>query len=427
MGMADSNVSISFGADASDFLEGVARVSAALQTLPAGVNQVAQGVDRSSQSFAAFGAGATNALTKIAQVARETGASQQDLARASMMAINGEIYVERAALAEKKSLYAELTKLKVMSAEERLAATRAALDAEYASERSLLDKELQIDGLRLQQRQQILNRMLMLDAKYAQDSQKVMLQSVEQMVAPMHRTIDSMSSSLASGLTGMIAGMTNFRQVVQSLALSVESQFVRMGVYVVADWGKKQLALAAFSVAGEGQKTAAAQAGAAARSGVSAGEAAAGMATIIPGVLKSITASAAETFGGVFGFLAPVLGPAAAGPAAAAQAAVLSVAAFDIGAWSIPQSQLAMVHQNELIMPAAEAGAFRSMLSAQANGGGKAAQGGASGGDAHLHVHALDAQSAKSWVSSNSRQIMKAMNQAVRDGNHLGLRRLAGG
>ena len=214
--MADSNVSISFGADASDFLEGVARVSAALQTLPAGVTQVAQGVERSSQSFAAFGAGATNALTKIAQIARDTGASQQDLARASMMAINGEISAERAALAEKKSLFAELTKLKVMSAGERLEATQAALDAEYASERSLLEKELQIDGLRLQQRQQILNRMLMLDAKYAQDSQKIMLQSVEQMVAPMNRMIDSMSSSLSSGLTGMIEGTKNFRQVVQS-------------------------------------------------------------------------------------------------------------------------------------------------------------------------------------------------------------------
>jgi hypothetical protein len=54
------------------------------------------------------------------------------------IAINGEISVERAALAEKKSLYAELTKLKLMSAGEGLAATRAALDAEYESERSLL-------------------------------------------------------------------------------------------------------------------------------------------------------------------------------------------------------------------------------------------------------------------------------------------------
>ncbi len=90
----------------------------------------------------------------------------------------------------------------------------------------------------------------------------------------------------------MIAGTKNFRQVMQSLALSVESQFVRMGVDVVADWGKKQFALAALSIAGEGQKTAAAQAGAATRSGVSAGEAAAGQASIFATMLKSITASA---------------------------------------------------------------------------------------------------------------------------------------
>ncbi|MGO9390644.1 hypothetical protein [Rhodoblastus sp.] len=423
--MADSNVSISFGADASDFLEGVARVSAALQTLPTGVNQIAQGIDKSSQSFASFGVGATSALAKIAAAARETGASQQDVTRASMMAINGEISAERAALAEKKSLYDELTKLKILSAGERLAATQAALDGEYASERSLLEKELQLDGLKLQQRQMVLNKMLMLDAKYAQDSQRVMLQSVEQMVAPMNKMVDSMSSSLSTGLTGMITGTKNFQQVLQSLAQSVVSQFVKMGVDVVADWAKKQLALAALSVAGESQKTAAATVGAAAREGVSAGEAAAGQASIVVSMLKSITASASETFAGVFGFLAPVMGPAAAGPAAAAQGAVMSVAAFDIGAWSIPQDQLAMVHRNELVMPAAEAGAFRSLLSQQASvGAGAGAQ---SGGDTHVHlnVNALDAGSVKNWLGNNSRQIMKAMNQAVKNGDHLGLRRLA--
>jgi hypothetical protein len=422
--MADSTVSISFGADASDFLEGVARVSAALQSLPVGVSQVALGIDRSSQSFAAFGAGASNALAKIAEAARETGASQQDAARASLMAINGEIAVERAALAEKTSLFAELTKLKVMSAGERLAATQAELDAEYASERALLDKALQIDGLKLQQRQLVLNRMLMLDARYGQDSQRIMLQSVEHMVAPMDRMIDSMSSSFSIGLSGMIVGTKTFRQSLQSLTQSVTAQFVKMGVDVVGDWGKKQIALAALSAAGQGQQTAAAQAGAAARAGVSAGEAAAGQASIVAAALKSITVSASESFAGVFGFLAPVMGPAAAGPAAAAQGAVLSVAAFDIGAWSIPQNQLAMVHQNELIMPAAEAGAFRSMLSQQASGGGAGAQ---SGGDTHVHlnVHALDAGSVKTWLGNNSRQIMKAMNQAVKSGDHLGMRRLA--
>jgi hypothetical protein len=250
-----------------------------------------------------------------------------------------------------------------------------------------------------------------------------MLQSVGQSVAPMDRMIDSMSSSFSTGLSGMIVGTRNFRQALQLLTQSVVSQFVKMGVDVVADWGKKQIALAALSMVGEGQKTAAAQAGAAARAGVSAGEATAGQASIFAAALKSITASASESFAGVFGFLAPVMGPAAAGPAAAAQGAVMSVAAFDIGAWSIPHDQLAMVHENELVMPAAEAGAFRSMLSQQASGGGAGAQ---SGGDTHVHlnVNALDAGSVKTWLGNNSRQIMKAMNQAVKSGEHLGLRRL---
>lgn len=424
--MADSNVSISFGADASDFLVGVARVSAALQTLPTSVDQIGRGIGKSSQGFTAFGAGATNALAGIAQAARQTGASQQDVNRASMMAIGGEVSAERAALAEKKSLYDELTKLKVLSDGERLAATQSALDGEYAAERSLLERVSQLDGLRLQQRQVALDRMAMLDAKYAQDSRRVMLQSVEQMVAPMNKMIDSMSASLSSGLTGMAMGTKNFRQVLQTVSQSVVSQFIRMGVDVVTDWGKRQLALAALSVAGESQKTAAVTAGAAARVGVSAGEAAAGQASTLASVLKSITASASETFAGVFGFLAPVMGPAAAGPAAASMGQVMSVAAFDIGAWSIPQDQLAMVHRNELVMPAAEAGAFRSLLSNRANSG--AASSPPSAGDTHVHLNAnaMDAASVKSWLSGNSRQIMKAMNQAVRDGNHLGLRRLAG-
>jgi len=421
--MADSSVSISFGADASGFLDGVASVSAALAQLPAGVGQASAAIDKSQQSFAAFGAGASAALARINDMARASGASQQEVARASLAAINGEISAERSALAQKEALYSALTKLKIMSAGERLAAGRAALDAEYESARAMLQKELQLGDMSLVQRQAVLNRMLQLDQKYASDNQRLMLQSTEQMVAPWNHMIDSMSSSFSSSLSGMIMGTKNLQQTLNSLTQAVVSQFVKMGVDVVADWAKKQLALVALSVTGEGQKTAAATAGAAARTGVSGAEAAGEEASIFSSVLHSITASASETFAGVFGFLSPVMGPAAAGPAAAAQGAVMSVAAFDIGAWSIPQDQLAMVHQNELVMPAAEAGAFRSMLSNQVNGAGQQA----SGGDTHVHlnVSAMDAASVKNWLGNNSRQIMKAMSQAVRNGDHLGLRNLA--
>jgi len=254
------------------------------------------------------------------------------------------------------------------------------------------------------------------------------MQSVAQMAAPMSKIADAMTNSLSSGVTGMITGTRTLRQGLQSLAQSITAQFVKMGVDIVGDWAKKEVALTALAVAGETQKTAAASAGAAARGGIGVSEASAASAATLANVLKNITASASETFAGVFGFLSPVMGPAAAGPAAAAQGAVMSVAAFDIGAWSLPQDQLAMVHKNELIMPAAEAGAFRAMLSGQASGGAGGLSGAvASGGDTHVHlnVNALDAGSVKHWLGGNSRQIMKAMNQAIRDGDHLGLRRLA--
>jgi hypothetical protein len=89
-------------------------------------------------------------------------------------------------------------------------------------------------------------------------------------------------------------------------------------------------------------------------------------------MMRSILSSAAETFAGVFGFLSPVMGPLAAGPAAGAQATVAgmasAVASADIGMWSVPQDMLSLVHHNELIMPAAEAGAFRDLLGARTSG-----------------------------------------------------------
>ena len=251
--MAESNVSISFGADASDFLDGVARVSAALQTLPSGVGQVAAGLDKTSQSFSAFSAGAASALARVNEAARATGASQQDVARTSLIAIDGEVVAERMAFAEKKTLYDALAKLKVMSAGERLAATQQALDEEYAAERALVERQSQLGELSLEQQQQIRNRMLAVDAKYALDSQKILLQSVEQIAAPMDHAVDSMAASFSSGVSGMIFHARTLNQAMASVAQSVVSQFIRMGVDVVANWTKAQVAQVILSLAAERQ------------------------------------------------------------------------------------------------------------------------------------------------------------------------------
>ena len=104
---------------------------------------------------------------------------------------------------------------------------------------------------------------------------------------------------------------------------------------------------------GELAKTTASTAGDAARTASGAAASAAGSTMAAASMLKSIFGSAGQAFAGVFGFMAPIMGPAAAGPAAAAESTVISVgtglvAAADIGMWKVPTDRLAMIHQNEL-------------------------------------------------------------------------------
>jgi hypothetical protein len=184
------------------------------------------------------------------------------------------------------------------------------------------------------------------------------------------------------------------------------------------------------TVTAEAMKTAATTTGVAARTGAEQAGAAASIGAQGPAMIRSILSSAAETFAGVFGFLSPLMGPLAVGPATAAQATVTgmasSVASADIGMWQVPQDMLTLVHHNELIMPAAESGAFRSLLS---DSGASSAQ---SGSAVHIHptthvnVSALDSGSVSQWMRSNSSTMLKAVDEAVRHGARLGLRRLGG-
>jgi len=190
---------------------------------------------------------------------------------------------------------------------------------------------------------------------------------------------------------------------------------------MAADWLAGIAAQTAATQAGEAAKTAAVTAGAAARAGAEAAESAGSNATTINSILKTITASASETFAGIFGFLSPVLGPAAAGPAAAGEATVLSaIPHYDTGAWSLPGDMVAQVHQGEMIIPAGPASTFRNMM--EGNSG--------VAGTVHVHhavnfnVQAMDGHSVRQFLKNNSKQILRTVNESVRTGSHLGLSKL---
>ena len=103
-----------------------------------------------------------------------------------------------------------------------------------------------------------------------------------------------------------------------------------------------------------------------------------------------------------------------------------SVASADIGMWQVPQDMLTLVHHNELVMPQAEAGAFRSL--SHRVGERRFAR-----RACRTFIRPPTSTSRRSTArlsrpvdASNGSAMLKAVDEAVRHGAALGLKRLRG-
>ena len=119
-------------------------------------------------------------------------------------------------------------------------------------------------------------------------------------------------------------------------------KFIEMAEQIVVKW-----------LAAEVAQTTATTSGAAARAAAEQSASGAGLLAGVANALEAIGAEAAQVFAGVFAFLAPTMGPAAAGPAAAAQASVLAVPKLDAGTDYVVRGGFALIHPGETIIPAA--------------------------------------------------------------------------
>ena len=146
------------------------------------------------------------------------------------------------------------------------------------------------------------------------------------------------SSALSSQISGAINGTTTMKQAFSNMAKSMMEDAAKFAL----KWITEHAFAVASNMAANNTLTAATLAGDAAKTASAAASGAAGIASQAANATASIGIDAAKTFGGVFGFLAPLLGPFAAGPAAGAEATVLSAgAAFDTGAWELPRDMIA--------------------------------------------------------------------------------------
>jgi GH24 family phage-related lysozyme (muramidase) len=277
-------------------------------------------------------------------------------------------------------------------------------------------KEIATEGTA--EHRQIVSKMSQLDAEASARRQKTISRDTQMIVRDYKQAFDQIGSTISSSLMGMIQGTEKFSGLIKNVALKIVQYFIDAGIKMVTTWAANIAAKTATTVAGEAAETAATAAGTSARTGMEGAAAAATVATKIPAMIKSIVSSAAETFAGVFAWLSPIMGPAAAGPAVAAMSTVMgatSMVAADIGMWSVPKDRVQLVHENEHIMPARESEAFRKMLTDYSSGESRRAPVRAS---AAINISSPDARGVQRLFERNDQALVKTVDKAIRRGIH---------
>jgi hypothetical protein len=234
--------------------------------------------------------------------------------------------------------------------------------------------------------------------KFQNDKQKLDFQAVQASQRTWQSLMEPIQRAFDKSITGMILGTTTLQKAVANIAQSIIAEFVNLGVKMVTNWIASELAMTTATEAGATARTAA------------EGE---GMKAV--NAVKSIMTDSAQAFSGIFAFLAPIMGPAAAGPAAAGEATVMAAAggiASAAGGWVVPSNQLAMVHQNEMILPANISQGLQNMIS---GGGGN----GLGASPVVINVSAIDSQDVKRFFQSNGNLLVTALNKAIRNGSAL--------
>jgi hypothetical protein len=324
--------------------------------------------------------------------------------RDALTAIDSDEKVTEAAYARKKTAIQASAELGKISSREEIAELQVMLETKWSLEQDFFQKKLAAAENDVQTQQKLLDQERLAYEKFLTERQKLDIQAVQNSERAWQSLMQPIQRAFDTSITGMILGTTTLQKAVANITQSILGEFVNLGVKSVTNWIASELAM-----------TTATEAGAAARSAAEGEGLAAGLAMRALNAVKSIATDSAQAFGGIFAFLAPILGPAAAGPAAAGEATVMAAAsgiASAAGGWVVPSDQLAMVHQNEMILPANISQGLQGMIS----GSGGA---GAGASPVVINISAIDGQDVKRFFHSNGNLLVSALNKAMRNGSAL--------
>ena len=203
-------------------------------------------------------------------------------------------------LKQKLALYTQEARFYEITQQEKLALSQQAISQEYAGELGALQKLDALGEQSLASKQRIDD--MLIEATRRRDDQMAALtrSALQDQERDYQAFGSSISQAFNSQLRGLLTGTTTWHTAFKNALQDLLIKFI--------EWCETSVARYALA---EAMKTAATTAGVAARAGAEQGGAAASLGAQGATMVRSILSSAAETFAGVFGFLAPLMGPLA--------------------------------------------------------------------------------------------------------------------
>jgi hypothetical protein len=312
--------------------------------------------------------------------------------------------VTDAAYARRKAAIQEEAELGKISASEEVARLKDLLDTEWALEQDYYEKKLAAAVNDVRTREKLTSQEELAYEKYLTDKDKLDAQAVQNSEKQWESLLQPIQRAVDTSVTGIILGTTTVQKALANLAQSIVAEFVNSAVKsVFGEIGK----LLGASLAGGGGSSGdqdfwggiTGTGEDIVGGGTSAGPFGSG------GLLGTLGLDSLVSGGGIFGSLfkgiGSLFGFEQGGIVPSAQ-----------GGWMVPSTSLAMLHANEMVLPANISQGLQSMIA----GGGAGA--GSSGGGANVmfNVSAIDSQSVAKFFQSNGNVLVAAINRAMRNG-----------
>ncbi len=326
--------------------------------------------------------------------------------RDSLASLDADEKVTDAAYARKKAAIQQQAELGKQSSTEEIAQLKDLLDSEWALQQDYYEKKQAAAESDARTQEKLTEEEELAYQKYLTDKQKLDAQAVQDSQKQWESLLQPIQRALDTSITGIILGTTTVQKALSNLAQSIIAEFVNSAVKsVFSQLGK----LLGSSLAGGGGGSAGTGGG---DQDFFGGITGAGEDIVGGGVSQGLfgsggllgalglggLVSGGGIFGSLFSGIGSLFGFEHGGIVPSAQ-----------GGWMVPSTSLAMLHANEMVLPANISQGLQSMIA----GGGSASGGGP---NVQFNVSAMDSQSVAKFFQSNGSVLVAAINRATRNG-----------